>query len=174
MKHNTFNEERSYHSVVTTQTATFLFGGLNSRRTYEYLPKNSTKWLPGKTEIPGGFSSGCAFTVESKQEIWLIEGCKTANRLLIFNVNDHIFHASPSQLIVGRFAHIFAFVTKTSKVMITGGYKSKFCLALDSTEILDIEDGSVTMACSMNSRRADHGMGVITINGEEKMVLIGG
>ena len=36
--------------------------------------------------------------------------------------------------------------------------KNKFCLALDSTEILDIEDGSVTMACSMNSRRAGHGM----------------
>ena len=30
MKHNTFNEERSYHSVVTN--VTFLFG------TYEYLP----------------------------------------------------------------------------------------------------------------------------------------
>ena len=63
--------------------------------------KNSTKWLPGKTEIPGGFSSGCAFAVEWKQEIWLIGGCKTANRILIFNVNDHIFHASPSQLIGG-------------------------------------------------------------------------
>ena len=58
--------------------------------------------------------------------------------------------------------------------MITGGYKNKFCLALDSTEILDIEDGSVTMACSMNSRRAGHGMGVITINGEDKIAVIGG
>ena len=34
MKHNSFNEERSFHSAVTTQTATFLFRGLTSRRKF--------------------------------------------------------------------------------------------------------------------------------------------
>ena len=42
------------------------------------------------------------------------------------------------------------------------------------TEILDIEDGSVIMASPMNFKRAYHGMGVITINGEDKLVVIGG
>ena len=50
-EHSTLNEERSGHSAVTTKTATFLFGGDYSRTTYEYLPKDSTTWLKGKTEI---------------------------------------------------------------------------------------------------------------------------
>ena len=56
---------------VTTQEATFIFGGGYSRTTYEYLPKDSIQWLMGKTEISGrGFSSGCAIVVKSGQEIW--------------------------------------------------------------------------------------------------------
>ena len=55
--------------------------------------------------------------------------------------------------------------------MITGGYNADY---LDSTEILDTEDGSVTMASPMNSKRAGHGMGVVTINGEERLAVLGG
>ena len=51
--HSTLNVERLWHSVVTTQTATFIFGGIYSRTTYEYLSEDSTKWLTGKTEILG-------------------------------------------------------------------------------------------------------------------------
>ena len=38
-EHSTLNEERIMHSAITTQEATFLFGGFHSRTTYEYLPK---------------------------------------------------------------------------------------------------------------------------------------
>ena len=101
-EHSTLNKERLFHSAVTTQTATFLFGGDYSRKTYEYLPKDSTTWLMGKTEIPGGFSRGCAIAVKSDQEIWLIGGRRTYKRILSFNVKDHSFQELPSQLNVGR------------------------------------------------------------------------
>ena len=65
-EHSTLNVERAWHSAVTTQTATFIFGGGKSRKTYEYLPKDSTKWLMGRTEIPGGFQNGCAVAVKSE------------------------------------------------------------------------------------------------------------
>ena len=52
-EHSTLNEARVWHSIETTQAATFIFGGDYSRTTFEYLPKDSTKWLTGKTEIPG-------------------------------------------------------------------------------------------------------------------------
>merc|ERR1711963_1347729 len=109
-KHSTLNEMRVYHSAVTTQTATFLFGGDYSRTTYEYLPKDSsTTWLMGKTEIPGGFFNGCAIAVKSDQEIWLIGGCRTRKRILSFNVKDHTFQELHSQLNVGRRFHRCAF-----------------------------------------------------------------
>ena len=55
--------------------------------------------------------------------------------------------------------------------MITGGDSNGH---LDSTEILDIEGGSVTMASPMNSKRAGHGMGVFTINGKDRLAVFGG
>ena len=44
----------------------------------------------------------------------------------------------------------------------------------DSTEILDPEDGSVTMASPLKSKRFYHGMGVVTINGENRVTVFGG
>jgi len=55
--------------------------------------------------------------------------------------------------------------------MITGG---NFHDILDSTEVLDIDDGSVTMASPMNSERAWHGTGIITVNGEDRVAVFGG
>ena len=104
-EHSTLNVERYRHATVTTQTATFLFEGYHSWTTYEYLPKDSTTWLMGKTEIPGGlqggferFFRGYAIAVKSEQEIWLIGGggVRTNKRILSFNVKDHSFQELPS------------------------------------------------------------------------------
>ena len=45
-EHSTLNEDRVGHSAVTTNSATFIFGGIDLN-TYEYLPKDSTTWLLG-------------------------------------------------------------------------------------------------------------------------------
>ena len=170
-EHSTLNMERAVHSIVATQVATFIFGGYYSKTTYEYLPKDSTTWLMGETEIPLGFRNGCAIAIKSEQEIWLIGGWTTERRILSFNVNDHTFQVLPFQLIVGRQGLRCDFVQNTNKIMITGGcdYGS-----LDSTEIVDPENGSVTMASPMNSKRNSHGMGVVTINGEDRTAIFGG
>ena len=176
MEHSTLNEARFQHSVVATKTATFIFGGNHTRTTYEYLPKDSTIWLRGKNEIPGGFTQGCGIAVKSKQEIWLIGGFETEKRILIFNINDHTFQELPSQLNVERLRHRIAYIPNTNKIMITGGASavSVFNQNLNSTEVLDTENGSVTMANPMNSSRHDHGIGAITINGEDKLAVFGG
>ena len=77
----------------------------------------------------------------------------------------------PFLLNVGRDGHRCAFIPNTNKIMITGGYEDGF---LDSTEVLDTEDGSVTMASPMNSKRFHHGMGIITVNGEDRLTVFGG
>ena len=169
--HSTLNRDRVFHSVVTTQMATFLFGGEDSRTTYEYLPKGSNKWLMGRTEIPGGFAFGCAIAIRSEKDILLIGGSETKNRILNFNVKDHTFTVLPFQLNEGRIRHRCAFIPNTNKIMITGGHGSK---SLNSTEILDIEDGRVNIASPMNSQRRSHGMGVVTIQGKDKLVVVGG
>ena len=102
-EHNNLNKERAWHSAVTTQATTFIFGGGYSNKTYEYLPKDSTKWLTGKTKIPGGFSNGCAIAVKSGQEIWLIGDFGTEKRIFSFDVESHTFQVLPFQLNVDRY-----------------------------------------------------------------------
>ena len=177
--HSTLGEERYLSSAVTTTKATFLFGGTFSRTTYEYLPKESVTWREGKFEIPGGFFNGCAIAVKSEQEIWLIGGNGTGKRILSFNVIDHTFQELPFKLNVERIGHRCAFIPNTNKVLITGGtykyYNLQQIKNLNSTEIIDTKDGSVAMTSSpMNVHRANHGMGVVTINGQDRLAVFGG
>ena len=55
--------------------------------------------------------------------------------------------------------------------MITGGRSDQY---QDSSEVLDIENESVTMASQMKSKGTGHGMGVVTINGENRLAVFGG
>ena len=160
-EHSILNEKRRHHSAVTTQTATFIFGGVHSLDTYEYLPKGSTTWLMGKTKMPSGHGLilGCAVFVRSKQEIWLIGSPKDeGTRIIAFDVNNHTFRFLPSVLNVRRIAGPkCAFIPGTKKIMITGGVDSfQDRSSLESTEILDTQDGSVTMASPMISKRHHH------------------
>ena len=118
-EHSILNNKRAWHSTVTTVTATFIFGGGYSDKTYEYLPKGSAKWLMGKTEIPGGFRSGCAIAVKEQQEIWLFGAYYTEKRILTFNVESHKFQKLPFQLNMARLEPRCAFIPNTNKIIIT-------------------------------------------------------
>ena len=170
-EHSTLNKPRIYHSAVSINSATFLFGGRCSRNTYEYLPKDSTTWLVGNTEIPIGFEQGCAIAVKSEKEIWLIGGVETEKRILSFNVNDHTFQVLDSELNIGRTGHRCAIIPNTKKIMITGGNDA---YSLGFSEIINVEDGIVIMASPIDSSRSDHGMGFVTINNEDRLVIFGG
>ena len=183
-EHSILNEGRVSHSVVATNSAIFTFGGFddtmnNLCERYEYLPKDSKTWLIGKTTIPGGFMNGCAIEVKSGEEIWLIGGAGMADggkadRIISFNINHHTFQVLPPKLNIERYNLRCAFIPNTKKLMITGGSDVFGGGLRDSTEIIDIEDGTITMGSPMNSKRANHGMGVVTINNEDRLIVFGG
>ena len=172
--HSEFDRTRTNPSLVTTETASFFFGGrFDSGTTFEYLPNDSNTQLNGKTDIPGGFWDGAAIAVKSEKEILLIGGFATEERILSFNVNDHTFLELPIQLNKARYGHKCAYIPNTDKIMITGG-RGKDEKVINSCEILDTTDWSITRASPMNSRRCFHGMGVITINGKDRLAALGG
>ena len=182
-EHSTFNQYRGADSsFVSTKTSTFIFGGCFSKDTYEYLPQNSNTWVLGRSQIPGGFQSGCAIAVKSEEEIWLIGGFDTEKRILSFNVKDHIFKELPAKLNIGRWDHKCAFIPGTKKIMVTGGRDDKRLSAPDaingalqaSTEIIDTETGKVNMARPMNCKRFNHGIGIITFQAENRLFVFGG
>ena len=156
-------------SVVTTQVAAFAFGGINN--SYEYLPKDSTTCIVGEKKIPGKFVDGCAIALKTDREIWLIGGFGTERRILSFNVMDHTFCELPFQLNEGRVGLRCAFIPNSNKIMLTGGHDSG---STRSTEIIDTVDRSVKRASPMNYARYNHGMGVITVKGDNRLAVFGG
>ena len=159
-------------SAITTKDTTFLFGGDGGHsKTYEYLPKGSTEWRLGTTEIPEGFKSGSAILI-SDDEIWLIGGENTEKRILSFDVKNHVFSDLPITLNIGRELHRCEFIPSTKKIIITGGYNrdSKEY----STEIIDVENKSVRMGNPMNYRRSQHGIGIISNEGKNVIAVFGG
>ena len=169
---------RSYSSVVTTEEATFVFGGLygpeRTRFTYEYLLKDCTDWKKGRISIPGGFSGGCAIAIKSGQEILLFGGVDTGKRILKFNTNDHTFEELSTWLNDERYGSRCAIIPGTEKVIITGGMLRFSTDSLCSTEIFDPQDGSITTASYMEFERSFHGIGLITINDKEQLAVFGG
>ena len=158
-----------------------IFGHESPRTSFEYLPKNSTTWKMGESIIPGEFKNGCAIAVNSDQEIWLLGGEHTENRILSFDVVSHSFRELESKLIIGRYGARCAFIPGTKKILVTGGRFDNFDYNVYSemedlqyTEIIDTTDGRVTLASPMNFPRYLHGMGVITTNGQDQLSVFGG
>ena len=78
----------------------------------------------------------------------------------------------PTKLIKRRAGLRCALIPNTSKIIVTGGiFRDDI---EDSTEIIDSEDGSVILASPMNSKRYNHGIGLLEINGKNRLVVFGG
>ena len=56
--------------------------------------------------------------------------------------------------------------------MITGGFDGSE--ASDSADIIDTDDCTVSLTSPMNSKRCSHGMGVLTIDGLDRLAVFGG
>ena len=162
---------RKSTQVVTTSAGKYVFGGgklLGTVNTYEYLPTGSKTWKIVRSLIPTNFVDGFTIASKSGKKVWLIGGAMYGKRILQFNVDDHTFEELPTKLNVSRVNHRCAFIPNTNKIMITGGYDD------DSTEIFDPEEGTVTLAGKLNSKRSSHGIGILTINGQDKLAVFGG
>ena len=158
--------------VVKTTEATFLFGGNQDPKTFEYLPKNGKGWKLGKTKIPEGFCFGSAVEVKSYQEIWLIGGEENTRRILVFNLKTHAFGELESTLKTRRELHACISTTLDGNevILVTGGRFSK-----QIVEIINTFDGSVTvLANQLVSRRFGHGIGILRIENQDKIVVFGG
>ena len=172
--YNSLNYERTFAATVSTNNATFIFGGMDSKTkyTFEYLEKDAANWKLGKTNITGSFEYGCTIAI-SEEEIWLIGGLTpNEKRILSFNVRNQSFTEMPFELKLGRRQHQCAFIPGTRNIIVTGG--TDYGYYLDSTQIINVDNGSVSNGARMNSKRCRHGIGILNINNQERIVIFGG
>ena len=71
--HSTLREEREGSLAINLPSGAFIFGGMQSPQTSEYLPASDQTWQVGPTVPEGGIDRGCVVKV-SPTEILLIGG----------------------------------------------------------------------------------------------------
>ena len=170
--HSNLNNDRRYSSGVSTNSASFLFGSDSS---YEYMEFGTNVWKNGQTSLPTSFQYGCGVALSNRQ-ILLIGGSTSQsgydNRIWSFDTLTHTFTQLFFQVKTGRRYHACSRIPNTEKILVSGGQRSR--AYENSTEIIDMATQGVTYTGSMNFVRYHHGMGIMTIGNEDKVITFGG
>ena len=167
--HSELNEEQFGATGITMPNGVYLLGGIpppmrnSSYSTSEFLPKkNNGVWQTGPL-IPNGLYKGCAVRI-SNEEIVLIGGWRTENRVMKFNINTNQFTPWNS-LIQGRSEH--SCVLLNDKILVVGG---KFRMDwLNSTEVIPLSTGTPRNGGNLNIARSSFGLA--TVGGQFQKVL---
>ena len=167
--HSNLNEERSFATAIQMSKGTYLFGGINSPNTWEWLPNGSNKWKQGAGRISEGFNRGCGVGISNK-EVLLIGGQGTKQRIFKIDVESN-HQEEVGQLNQGRYFHS---CTKfLNQIVVTGGRKS-WNEVLKSTEILDMNTLVPRVGHNMNEGRFGHGLIVSHYNKQQTLLAVGG
>ena len=176
--HSVLNEDEEYlRTAVSTKGGIYLLGFYH---TVEHLSENAKKWRqvdfdPDKGDVREALNHSSAVVDQSDQMIWIFG----PENVFLLDLDKRSISKLASKLNVPRFNQRCAYLPGTKKIIITGGHKPTPDVdedeeALDYTEIFDTEDRTITMASPMNHKRDAHGIGTITVQGEDRVAVFGG
>ena len=141
----------------------YIFGGFSSPATSDFLPKNNNVWQAGPT-IPNGFQDGCSLKI-SEEEILLIGGSGTRDRILNYNTKTNSFSTWESTLQQGREGH--SCVLLNDFILVVGGDGDGNILR--STEVIPLANGIPRYGGNLNTARREFGLA--TIGGHYKKAI---
>ena len=167
-KQNPLTQPRRYAVGITMADGIFVFGGMYSPLTSDFLPNGQSEWQAGPAILEPGITDGHGVAI-SPTELFLVGGAKTENKILKYNINCRIWTKFGS-LLQERWGHRCFF--HGGNVVVTGGVR--FEVWLKSTEIINISDGTSRKVGILNVARGYHGMGIAHINGKSKLIVFGG
>ena len=187
--HSSMIEPRLFSVAVSMPHGIYVFGGLKHRlpsgltaaKMEELKFKDSTEFLPiGQNDwqlgpkIPGlGGLYGAHGVAISPNEIIITGGLNTGMRILKLNVLTNEW--CEGTLTVSRFDHSSVFFK--DMIIVTGGSYGAFAgdkYISNDTEILSITHGTVRQSGDLNIARRGHGMSLMKINGNMKVIAFGG
>ena len=170
--HSELIVSRRYAMAIRMAKGTFIFGGWDSPNTWEWLPSGSATWTLGGSIPDPGFKKGCGFPISS-QEILLIGGDSSEQRILQFNISTEEWTEMDEKLQPGRFVHSCV-VFKNSIVVsggLSGGYNGK---VLKPTQIINKDNITLNYSSDMKQARYNHGLVIAHYNNQPTVLAIGG
>lgn len=163
-QHSILTQVRSFSTAVTMANGVYIFGGESSPTTSDFLPKNNNGVWQAGPAIPNGFKWGCGLKI-SEEEILLIGGQGTEDRILHFNTRTNSFSTWESTLQQGRRRH--SCVLLNDLILVVGGRGDGNYLS--STEIIPLANGIPRYGGNLNTDR--NSFGLATIGGHYKKAI---
>ena len=173
-EHSALKNPRQYASSLSLPSGVFIFGGVDSPTTWEWLPSEGpTEWISGTTNIPGfGLREGCAVRF-SVNDSMIIGGYGTNERVLKFDsITKQFTNLGDEILNQGRWLHACTYFE--GLIIIAGGFNAGSYIS--STEVINANDlttANINFG-SMVQARAYHGLTVVQIDGSPKILALGG
>ena len=162
--------------TISMPDGTYSFGGIflgdvEHCNSSDFLPREKSEWEVGPP-LPEPLSEGHGVAISST-ELILIGGYSTRRMVLIYNVEDQTWTDLGDILVNGRCHHRSVFFN--GKVIVSGGNEEHYTLeGTKSTEIIDLSNFTSKRVGDLNIARHHHGMGIMEINGKDKVVVFGG
>ena len=167
--HSNLIQKRDLAIGISMPDGVYIFGGDQSQRTSDFLPKFSNIWEVGP-EIPGyGITDGCGIRI-SNTEIVLIGGYESMNRVLKYNTQTKEWSTMPN-LIQGRRNHNCAIIN--DRIIVTGGWDGVNIPYLSSTEIIPLTTFVPILGGNLNTGRCYFGMLTVGDRFPRLLVLAG-
>lgn len=170
---NSLLNSRNYPaSVVSMKNETYILGGSADIRANENLKHSSRNWQQ-EPYIPGNhLYGGCGVKI-SDEEILIIGGYSVEERILKFNTSNKTWHNTSIEIPQLR---DHSCINHGGKILISGGGDYDVT-AMSKTYVLDIgDDGDLKIreVGRMIEARSAHGMGIVKLNNELKVITFGG
>ena len=147
-------------------------GDIEHCKSSDFLPREISEWEVGPPLPEPGISEGHGVAISST-ELVLIGGYSTRKMVLTYNIEDQTWTDLGDILVTGRCHHRSVFFN--GKVIVSGGNEEQFTLeGIKSTEVIDLSNGTSRRVGDLNIARHHHGMGIMEINGKDKVVVFGG
>lgn len=142
----------------------FINGGNVDEGSDGYQKMHKTKCLRCK-----GFTLGCC-----RSDEYRVCEKKSVNKgsVYFFNPETHTFTLLPIKLSSKRSGHRCALIPGSNKLIVTGGLMDG--MAKTDTEIINIDNFTVTSGTPLNIERAYHGIGIIIIDNKVRLAVFGG
>ena len=171
--HSDLIEKRGKATSVTMAKGTFIFGGHESRNTWEWLPSGSSTWVLGGNIPDPGFFNGCGVPI-SANEILLVGGQgeeETMDRILKFSVETNDWTEMNETLQPGIYDH--SCISFKNSIIVSGG-KRPGTSPLESTQMINKDSLTVSKSSDMNQARREHRLVVAHYNNQTTVLAIGG
>ena len=166
--HSNMTHSRNQAVVIAMDSGIYVFGGMGSETTTNFLPTEGESWM-GSIPVPGGVYAACGLKISDREMMLIGGGGNNKKRIITLNTGMYEWQWKnfTKELEVGRSAH--SCVLLGDKIMVIGG-SDTHGHSISDTEIIPLDPSKPTIHASLNVPRKFFGVAVLQ-NGQESRVL---